>query len=99
MKGQRRYGPIQNPCTPSWQDYYRALHACIAVVPAFASPAYNLNKGSSSVAAAIAAGTPLLADRALLRAYSFLQERRCCSRRRAALACRLAGRGRGPGHT
>lgn len=74
MKGQRRYGPNQNPCTPSWQDYYRALHACIAVVPAFASPAYNLNKGSSSVAAVIAAGTPLLADRALLWAYSFLQE-------------------------
>ena len=43
-----------------------------AVLPAFASPVYLTRKASSSVAAAIICGTPLLADPALLQAYSYL---------------------------
>ena len=54
------------------QEYYRAMEGALAVLPAFASPAYLTHKASSSVAAAIICGTPLLADEALLRAYSYL---------------------------
>ena len=48
------------------------MQGAVAVLPAFASPAYLTHKASSSVAAAIISGTPLLADEALLRAYSYL---------------------------
>ena len=51
------------------------MQGVLAVLPAFASPAYLTHKASSSVAAAIICGTPLLADEALLRAYSYLPER------------------------
>ena len=54
------------------QEYYEALHACAAVLPGFASGAYYINKGSSSVGAAFIAGTPLLATPPLLRAYKFV---------------------------
>ena len=48
------------------------LHSCAALLPAFNSPAYYLNKGSSSVGASLISGTPLLASPPLLEAYSFL---------------------------
>lgn len=51
------------------------MQGALAVLPAFASPVYLTHKASSSVAAAIICGTPLLADEALLRAYSYLPER------------------------
>ena len=43
-----------------------------AVLPAFASDVYYTSKASSSVAAALICGTPLLANLQLLRAYSYL---------------------------
>ena len=43
-----------------------------AVLPAFASDVYYTAKASSSVAAALICGTPLLAGPQLLRAYSYL---------------------------
>eukprot|EP00887_Chlorella_sp_A99_P002208 scaffold21.g2208.t1 len=55
-------------------EYYELLHSCIALVPAFASPAYYVNKGSSTIGAALVTDTPLIATRGLLQAYSFLEE-------------------------
>ena len=45
------------------------LHSCLAVAPAFASDAYYVNKGSSSIGAALVAGTPLIAHRYMLQSY------------------------------
>ena len=52
-----------------FQEYYDILHGCIAVLPAFASDAYYVDKGSSSIGTAIIAGTPLIATPKLLEAY------------------------------
>ncbi len=62
-------------CLHAWQEYYRAIQGALAVLPAFASPVYLTRKASSSVAAAVICGTPLLADAALLQAYSYLPPR------------------------
>ncbi len=48
------------------------MHDALAVVPAFASDHYYTTKASSSVAAALICGTPLLASAELLAAYSYL---------------------------
>ena len=48
------------------------IQRALAILPAFASPAYLTHKASSSVAASIICGTPLLADAALLNSYSYL---------------------------
>ena len=55
-----------------FQEFYEVLHSCLAIMPAFASEAYYLHKGSSSVAASFIAGTPLIATPRTLAAYSFL---------------------------
>ena len=55
------------------QAYYAAVHDALAVLPAFASDHYYTTKASSSVAAALICGTPLLATEQLLAAYSYLQ--------------------------
>ncbi len=55
-----------------FQEYYEVLHSCLAIMPAFASDAYYLHKGSSSIAASFIAGTPLIATPRTLAAYSFL---------------------------
>lgn len=58
-----------------FQEYYEVLHGCQAVLPAFASDAYFFNKGSSTVGTALVAGTPIVATKRLLRAYSYLDTR------------------------
>ncbi|KAH7623648.1 hypothetical protein Ndes2526B_g00880 [Nannochloris sp. 'desiccata'] len=55
-----------------FQEFYEVLHSCLAIMPAFASEAYYLHKGSSSIAASFIAGTPLIATPRALAAYSFL---------------------------
>jgi hypothetical protein len=55
-----------------FQEFYEVLHSCLAIMPAFASEAYYLHKGSSSIAASFIAGTPLIATPRTLAAYSFL---------------------------
>jgi len=55
-----------------FQEFYEVLHSCLAIMPAFASDAYYLHKGSSSIAASFIAGTPLIATPRTLAAYSFL---------------------------
>ena len=67
--------PLTYDLHPSAQEYYIAIQGALAVLPAFASPVYLTRKASSSVAAAIICGTPLLADPALLQAYSYLPSR------------------------
>ncbi|KAI5267731.1 hypothetical protein E4T47_07986 [Aureobasidium subglaciale] len=55
-------------------DFYGLLSKVSAVLPGFASPEYLDRKASSSVPAALIAGTPLVADRRLLEAYSYVEE-------------------------
>ena len=66
------------------QEYYRAIRASLAVVPAFASDIYYTKKASSSVAAALIVGTPLLADEQLLKHYTYLSK---VASRRCSLLC------------
>lgn len=62
-------------CGCMWlQDYYRAIRASLAVVPAFASDVYYTKKASSSVAAAMVCGTPLLAEPEMLEHYTYLSK-------------------------
>lgn len=60
---------VQHEALP-FQSYFELLHSCVALLPAFASPAYYTEKGSSSVGAALVAGTPLIATQRLLQAYT-----------------------------
>ncbi|PRW45695.1 hypothetical protein C2E21_5862 [Chlorella sorokiniana] len=57
-----------------FQEYYEVLHSCLAVVPAFASDAYYVNKGSSSIGASLISGVPLISHRYMLKSYNFLEE-------------------------
>lgn len=61
-------------CVSPPQEYYRTVQEAMAVLPAFASDVYYKTKASSSVATAITCGTPLVADRELLKAYSYLSK-------------------------
>ncbi|KEQ69477.1 hypothetical protein M436DRAFT_55730 [Aureobasidium namibiae CBS 147.97] len=58
----------------SYIDFYGLLAKVSAVLPGFASPEYLDRKASSSVPAALIAGTPLVADRRLLAAYAYVEE-------------------------
>lgn len=56
------------------QEYYARLQRALAVVPGFARDTYYKTKASSSVAAALICCTPLIANRDLMTAYSYLNE-------------------------
>ena len=58
----------------SYPDFYSLLSSSMAIIPAFANNQYLDRKASSSVPAALIAGTPLIASRELLDAYSYLDE-------------------------
>ena len=65
--------------TCTWrQEYYRTIRSTLAVVPAFASDIYYTKKASSSVAAAMVCGTPLLADQTMVDHYPYLSKVGCC---------------------
>ncbi|KAI5268114.1 hypothetical protein E4T47_07872 [Aureobasidium subglaciale] len=55
-------------------DYYKILSQTFALLPAFASDTYLDRKASSSVPAALIAGTPLIATKAIIEAYSYISE-------------------------
>lgn len=55
-------------------EFYRLLHSATALLPAFASDEYTRVKASSTVPASLIAGSPLIADRQLLLAYTYLDE-------------------------
>ncbi|KAI5456657.1 hypothetical protein BGZ63DRAFT_323453, partial [Mariannaea sp. PMI_226] len=55
----------------SYPDFYKLLSHAFAILPAFASDGYYDRKASSSVPAALIAGSPLVANEKLLAAYSY----------------------------
>ncbi|KAI7842453.1 hypothetical protein COHA_004092 [Chlorella ohadii] len=55
-----------------FEMYYNTLASCRAILTAFGSDAYVLNKTSSTVAAAIHLEVPLLTEERVLDAYPFL---------------------------
>lgn len=58
----------------SYPAYYAIVARAFALLPAFASNEYLDRKASSSVPASLIAGTPLVATRNILKAYSYLDE-------------------------
>lgn len=58
----------------SYLDFYSVISHASALLPGFASKEYLDRKASSSVPAALIAGTPLVATRAVLEAYAYLDE-------------------------
>jgi hypothetical protein len=67
-------GLVRHFSSLPFPEYYDLLHSCEAILPLFASDAYFVNKGSSSVGASIITGTPLIATPKLLAAYHFFDE-------------------------
>ncbi|KAL3428413.1 hypothetical protein PVAG01_01922 [Phlyctema vagabunda] len=57
-----------------YTDFYTTLRQSEAVVTAFKLESYYLTKASSTVPAALIAGTPIVGDRRLLRTYQYLDE-------------------------
>lgn len=55
-------------------DFYNVLANSIAIIPAFASYDYFVNKASSSVPASIISGTPLVVTQELLDSYTYLDK-------------------------
>ncbi|KAG7403860.1 hypothetical protein Forpe1208_v016346 [Fusarium oxysporum f. sp. rapae] len=56
-----------------YPEFYEVLHSATAMLPAFASHEYVESKASSTIAASLIVGSPLIADDALLNAYRFLR--------------------------
>lgn len=56
------------------QEFYAAIRQSWAVLPAFAGDHYYCCKASSTVPAALIAGTPLLATQELINAYTYLDD-------------------------
>jgi hypothetical protein len=55
-------------------DYYSVLSRTFALLPAFASESYLDRKASSSVPAALIAGIPLVATKAIMNSYSYMTD-------------------------
>ena len=55
-----------------YTSFYRFLSQQTALLPAFSSDVYRWMKASSSIATALIAGVPLIADAKIIRAYSYL---------------------------
>ncbi|KAJ9412496.1 hypothetical protein FOXG_14908 [Fusarium oxysporum f. sp. lycopersici 4287] len=55
-----------------YPEFYNVLHSATAMLPAFASYEYVESKASSTIAASLIVGSPLIADDDLLDAYRFL---------------------------
>ncbi|GIL80479.1 hypothetical protein Vretifemale_9679 [Volvox reticuliferus] len=58
-----------------FEKFYNQLHHSLAIVPLFGSSRYHTHKFSSSIISSLISGTPLIASRRLLAAYSMLDER------------------------
>lgn len=57
-----------------YDEYYSILSRTFALLPAFASDEYLDRKASSSVPAGLIGGTPLVATKEILKAYTYLPE-------------------------
>lgn len=58
----------------NYTDFYQVLSQQFAILPAFADNKYLWKKASSSIAASFISGTPIVADEAILKAYSYIGE-------------------------
>lgn len=59
----------------NYTEFYKVLSHTTALIPGFADQDYFTTKASSSVPASLIAGSPLIATRKLLDAYTYLEER------------------------
>ena len=57
-----------------YRKFYDLLSTQSAILPAFATDIYLWRKASSSITASFISGSPLVADKELLRAYSYVGE-------------------------
>ena len=58
----------------NYKDFYSILSRTFTLLPAFATKEYLDRKASSSVPAALIGGTPLVATKEIVEAYSYLSE-------------------------
>ncbi|KAK9374372.1 uncharacterized protein V1513DRAFT_446192 [Lipomyces chichibuensis] len=58
----------------TFPEYFAHLGKSVALIPAFASPAYIENQASSTVATSLIVGTPLLVNSTIAKAYSQIPE-------------------------
>lgn len=58
----------------SYKEYYSVLSRTFTLLPAFANDEYLTIKASSTVPASLLAGTPLVATKEILTAYTYLAE-------------------------
>jgi hypothetical protein len=58
----------------NYTEYYSVMARSFALLPAFATDRYYLSRASSTVAASLITGCPLVASPRLLEAYSYLDE-------------------------
>ncbi len=68
IRGCCRWGD----CELAWQEYYRELQTCNALVPAFSNLRYLDSAASSTLFTSVLLGIPVIADDALLSTYSYL---------------------------
>ncbi|KAL4425034.1 hypothetical protein ABPG77_001812 [Micractinium sp. CCAP 211/92] len=66
-----------------YEDYYATLSNCRAILTAFGSDVYITNKASSTLAAALQVGTPVLTEDSVLAAYAYLRPTAAYSYRRS----------------
>ncbi|GAX80206.1 hypothetical protein CEUSTIGMA_g7644.t1 [Chlamydomonas eustigma] len=55
-----------------YDSYYSNISKTLALIPAFASPSYYSTRFSSTIITSLSTGTPVIASKRLLSAYSFL---------------------------
>ncbi|KAL4422298.1 hypothetical protein ABPG75_008495 [Micractinium tetrahymenae] len=67
-----------------FQDYYRTLSSCRAILTAFGSDEYIVNKTSSTLAAALQVGAPVLTEDSVLAGYPYVSPEAAYSYRRGA---------------
>ncbi|KAL4422294.1 hypothetical protein ABPG75_008491 [Micractinium tetrahymenae] len=65
---------IQILSSLSYSDYYDTLSRCRAILTAFSTDQYLVNKTSSTLAAALLVGAPLLTEGRVLAAYEYVPE-------------------------
>jgi hypothetical protein len=58
----------------AYLPYYAIIARSVALVPSFATDHYYVERASSTVAASLIAGCPLVASRRLLATYTYLDE-------------------------
>jgi hypothetical protein len=71
---QELEGRVVVDSTLDYLPYYATIARSVALVPSFATEAYYVERASSTVAASLIAGCPLVASRRLFATYTYLDE-------------------------